>query len=95
MGCLGCGCVFALVSMGLTRLAFLAVWLFTDYVHTAFDGWVLPLLGLVFLPLTSLVYVLIWSAAGLHGLDFLWLGLAFVVDMGGYVGSGYTNRGKY
>jgi hypothetical protein len=95
MGCLGCGCLFALLSMGLTRLALLFVWLFTDYVQTAFDGWVVPLLGLIFLPFTTLAYALVWSPVGLHGIDFVWLALAFLIDMGSYLGSGYTNRGRY
>jgi hypothetical protein len=40
------------------RLAFVAFWLFTDWVERAFDGgWLLPLLGVIFLPWTAILYV--------------------------------------
>jgi hypothetical protein len=42
------------------RLALLCLWLWTPLVGRAFHGgWLLPLLGLLFLPLTTLVYILV------------------------------------
>ena len=45
------GCLVELTS----RLALLALWLATPWVNRAFSGgWILPLLGIIFLPITAL-----------------------------------------
>ena len=49
------------------RVALLAWWLFGDKVDAAFSTWVWPLLGLFFLPWTTLAYVLAWGP--LHGVS--------------------------
>jgi hypothetical protein len=94
MGCLGCACLFGLLSAGLPRLALLFVWVFTGYVDRAFDGWIWPLLGLVFLPFTTLIYVLVWSPGGLVGWDWLWVGLALLFDLASYSSGGVGGRNR-
>jgi hypothetical protein len=43
------------------RLALLFVWLFTLLVNRSFSGGILlPLLGIIFLPFTTLIYVLVY-----------------------------------
>jgi hypothetical protein len=50
------------------------------------------LLGLFFLPLTTLVYALAWSpAGGVEGFEWFFVGLAFVLDLGAY-GAGARAR---
>ena len=51
----------------------------------AFPTFIWPLLGFVFLPWTTLMYVAV-APLGVTGLDWLWLGLALVVDIGSYSG---------
>ncbi len=65
------------------RLALLAVWLSTPLVHRAFHGgWLLPLLGIIFLPITTLAYVLVYALAGsVAGWGWLWVVLAFLLDL--------------
>jgi hypothetical protein len=47
------------------RLALLVVWLSTPLVQRAFHGgWILPLLGIIFLPITTLAYVLVYYISG-------------------------------
>ena len=66
----------------------------------AFNGsWLWPVLGLVFLPWLTLMFVIV-SPAGINGLDWLWLGLALLADIGFYAGGGFRRRvpgytGKY
>jgi hypothetical protein len=56
--CLGCAFI-ALLAM-FPRVGLLVVWIFTDWVQTAFNGsWVWPLLGLIFVPFTTLFYVMV------------------------------------
>ncbi len=68
------------------RLALLVVWLSTPLVHRAFqEGWVLPLLGLIFLPITTLTYVLVYYISGsVTGWGWLWVVLAFLLDLGAH-----------
>ena len=65
------------------RLALLVVWLSTPLVDRAFHGgWLLPLLGILFLPITTLVYVLVYALSGdVTGWSWLWVVLAFLLDL--------------
>lgn len=66
------------------RVALLVVWLTTPLVNRAFHGgWILPLLGILLLPITTLSYVLVYSIAGsVTGWGWLWVALAFLLDLG-------------
>lgn len=53
------GCLFLLLIGISPRLGVVGLWLLTDWVERAFsDGWVLPILGIIFLPWTTALYVL-------------------------------------
>ena len=84
------GCLIALFA----RLALLVVWVSTPLVNRAFHGgWLLPLLGFLLLPLTTLVYVLVYYiAGGVTGLGWLWVVLALFLDLGSHSSGAYTNR---
>jgi hypothetical protein len=86
------GCLVELTS----RLALLALWLATPWVNRAFSGgWILPLLGIIFLPFTTLIYVLVWTAPfGVTGWGWLWVILGLFIDIGAYGGSAYGNRSR-
>lgn len=74
------------------RLALALFWIGRpERVEFAFDGFVVPLLGFLFLPIVTFVYVLI-APAGFQGLDLLWLGLALLADVGIWVAGGYLSR---
>ena len=47
----------------------------------AFDGWVWPLLGLIFLPFATLIYVILWTGGGPDGWDWFWVILAGCFDV--------------
>jgi hypothetical protein len=70
----------------LARLALLFIWLWTPLVDRAFHGgWLLPLLGFLILPLTTLAYVLVSiSGNGVVGWNWLWIILAFLLDLGAH-----------
>ena len=73
------------------------VWWFLDSARfqAAFRTTLWLVLGILLLPWTTLIYVVVWSpATGIEGLDWLWLALALVADIGTYVGGGYGNRDK-
>ncbi len=91
------GCLFAIFAGGFPRLATLFIWLARPvYFNAAFGGsWFWPLLGIIFLPFTTLMYILLWTpGVGLIGFDWFWLILAVILDLG-HIGSvGYTNRNR-
>jgi hypothetical protein len=77
------------------RLAFLIYWIIAPVrVRASFDAFNLPILvgilGLVFAPFFTLMYVLVFP---LNGYDWFWLGLALAIDVAGYIG-GDRNRHK-
>jgi hypothetical protein len=86
-----CCFLTSLVFFG-PRLAFLVYWLIPAgrvKVALAFNGWLVPLLGLIFLPWTTLLYVIVFPVAGVF--DWLFLALALVADIAAYTG-GFRSR---
>ena len=63
------GCLVILLAFVSARLALFCVWIFSDDISLAFDGWLVPLLGFFFLPWTTLAYTLLWvnGTNGVHG----------------------------
>jgi hypothetical protein len=90
---MGCGCLFALLAVLSPRAALVILWLFTPLVQTVFeDRWLWPLLGLLFLPFTTLMYVLAVGALG-PTMFWGWMMVLFgvVMDARGYYDT-YANR---
>jgi hypothetical protein len=86
------GCLLALLMLFAPRVALTLVWIFSNLVDRAFSGFVIPLLGLLFLPYTTLFYVLAWApgGGGVRGWGWFFVGLGVLLDlMHGGVG-GYT-----
>ncbi len=79
-------CCFALLFVALgPRFAILAMWLFGSRVELAFDGWFLPLVGLLLAPWTMLMYLLTWSALdGVSGADWILVGIGVALDLATY-----------
>ena len=79
-------CCFLLILTGLgPRIALAAWWIFGDKVELAFSSWLWPLLGLLFLPWTTIFYVLMWSAiGGVSGAEWLFVALGFFFDIATY-----------
>jgi CDP-diglyceride synthetase len=87
------GCLLALLAALSPRLALVLVWIFTNLVDRAFTGFLLPLLGLIFLPLTTLVYVLAYRpVVGVTGWGWFFVFLAVLFDLGSYVGGVFSRR---
>ena len=64
------------------RIALFVWWIFGDKVDAAFSSWIWPLLGLIFLPWTTLAYVLAWGALdGVSGLGWLVVALGLAGDI--------------
>jgi hypothetical protein len=88
------GCLFAILAALSPRLALILVWIFTNLVDRAFDTFIVPLLGLLFLPFATLMYVLAYQpVVGVTGWGWLLVFIGVVIDLGSY-GAGYGSRGR-
>jgi hypothetical protein len=87
-------CLVALLALISPRLALIALWLFSDLVSAAFQSWLIPLIGFFVLPWTTLAYAGMWALGptGVSGVEWFLVILAFVVDLGSYLG-GHRARG--
>ena len=85
-------CVLALLAFLGPRLVIFLLWLFTNYLSRAFDGLLLPLLGFVFLPWTTIAWAIAQNEfGGLNGIGILIVVLALLADIG-IVGGGARSR---
>ena len=76
------------------RIALFIWWLFGNKVDAAFDTWIWPLLGLIFLPWTTLAYVIAWGPVdAVSGAGWLLVALGFAVDIASY--SARAAKSKY
>ena len=67
------------------RVALFFWWVFGDKVDAAFTSWIWPLLGLIFLPWTTLAYVVAWGPLyGVSGIGWLVVGLGLAGDIATY-----------
>ena len=78
------GCLFALMAGIFPRLALFIVWVARPaLVGAAFSTWIVPLLGIIFLPFATLMYVLLYiPGVGLTGWGWFWVTIAVLLDLG-------------
>lgn len=88
-----CGmCLLILLLLLGPRAAIVVWWLVSPIQwNLTFGGILLPILGFLILPWTTLMYMLV-APGGVVGLDYLWLGLAFVVDLSSHAAGAYSRR---
>ena len=88
-----CCFLTTLVLLG-PRIAALVWWLFWPLRwNAAFSSIIWPILGIIFVPWTTLMYVIIFPVAGFW--DWLFLILAIIADVASYGGGGYGNRDRF
>jgi hypothetical protein len=82
------GCLFALFAGVFPRLAVFILWVARpERVDAAFSTFLWPLLGIIFLPFATLIYLLLYTPGrGLSGWDWFWVILAALLDIGHWGG---------
>lgn len=86
-------CLLLILFLAFPRIALLLLFLFSNYLQHAYHGLIIPLLGFVFLPLTTLAYA--WMANSrlpTTAINLLILIIAVVIDLGGIGGGAYHRR---
>jgi hypothetical protein len=89
------GCLFAIFAGLFPRLGLFIIWLARPaLVDAAFSTFIWPLLGIIFLPFATLIYVLLYTPGiGLSGWEWFWVILAGLFDIGQWAAS-YTQRNQ-
>ena len=88
------GCLTALIAGG-SRIFLLMVWFSRPVAwNAAFSSFILPCLGFLFLPFTTLMYYVLQTATPgpLAGLDWVWIILAVLIDVASIGAAAQTNR---
>jgi hypothetical protein len=85
-------CLFLILLLFGPRSVIVIWWLLQPLRWDAtFGSFIVPFLGFLFLPWTTLMYVIV-APGGLVGLDVLWMGLAVLADIASYTGGGVYGR---
>jgi hypothetical protein len=87
------GSLLLVVFLAFPRIALVLLFVFTNYLQRVYHGLILPLLGVLLLPLTTLVYA--WMAntrQPIAGINLLILIVTVVIDLGGLSGGEYHRR---
>ena len=85
------GCALAFIAAFAPRLVLILAWIFSNRWDVVWNTWIWPLLGIVFLPYTTIMYLLVWSPTGIQGWDWMWIILGVLLDAMKW-GQIYNNR---
>lgn len=76
------GCFLAMAAAFVPRVVLIIMWIFGWRINAAFDTFIWPLLGLIFAPYTTIMFVLTWSpVTGIAGWDWVWIAMGVVLDI--------------
>ncbi len=91
---MGCGCIVAMIGLAAPRFALFLMWLFSDRLSQAFDGFIQGFIGFLVLPFTTLFYALSYSVVdgGVNGFGWILVAFGLFLDISSYVGSGGAAR---
>jgi ACR3 family arsenite efflux pump ArsB len=88
-------CLLLILFLAFPRIALVLLFLFSNYLERAYHGLLLPVLGFLFLPLTTLAFA--WMTNNrepIAGLNLVILVIAVVIDLGGLSGGEYHRRSR-
>jgi len=89
-------CLLLLIVLAFPRVILALMFFFSTYLERAYHGILLPVLGFIFLPLTTLTYAwMLNSHRPLEGANLLILVIAAVIDAGGLGGGEWHRRSRY
>ena len=76
------GCLLVVGFSIAPRAMLVLAWIFSDRWQVVWSGeWLWPLLGIIFVPYTTIMYVLVWTPSGIAGWDWLWIILGLILDV--------------
>ena len=86
-------CLIVLAVVLFPRVVLVLMFLFSTYLQRAYHELLIPILGFLFLPLTTITYAwLVNSHLPLSGVYVIILIVAVIADIGGWGGGEYHRR---
>lgn len=86
-------CLILILVVAFPRIVLALLFFFSSYLEHAYHGLLIPLLGFIFLPLTTLAYAwMVNSHMAVAGVNLLILIVAVVIDAGGLGGGEFHRR---
>jgi hypothetical protein len=86
------GCILLVLVVAFPRVILVLMYLFTTMLQHAYHSVLVPLLGFIFLPLTTIAYAwMVTSGYPMSGFYLLILLIAVLIDLGGH-GGAYSRR---
>lgn len=86
-------CLLLLLVLIFPRVVLVWMFLTSTYLQRAYHELIIPVLGFIFLPLTTLVYAwLVNTHSPIEGINLLYIIVAVIVDLGGLGGGDYHRR---
>ena len=88
------GCLVLLIALVSPRLALALTWIFTPWVDRAFGPIIWPILGIIFVPITTLMYVILWNTGGrgVNGWEWILVIVALLGDAASWGGGAAGRR---
>jgi hypothetical protein len=87
------GCLLFLAAMISPRFALFLIWLFSDRFDVAFDGNLVPFVGFLVLPWTTLAWTACYAPiVGVTGFGWFLVIFAFFVDLASYGSAARARR---
>ena len=85
-------CLIVILALAFPRVVLAVLFFFTSYLDRAYNGFLVPLIGFIFLPLTTLAYAwMVNSGTPVAGIYLVILILTVVIDLGS-LGGGEVHR---
>jgi len=89
-------CLLLILFVAFPRIALLLLFFFSHYLQRAYHNLLIPFVGFLFLPLTTLVYAwLTNSGLPIAGTNLVILIIAVIVDVGGLGGGEWHRRRRW
>jgi hypothetical protein len=86
-------CLLLLLSLIFPRIVLVWMFLTSTYLQRAYHELIIPILGFIFLPLTTLVYAwFVNTHSPIEGFNLLYIIVAVIIDLGGLGGGDYHRR---
>ena len=87
-------CLVLILVLAFPRIVLAALFFLSTYIERAYHGLLLPLLGFIFVPLTTLAYAwMVNTNRPIEGINLVILVVAVIVDLGG-IGGGARQRNR-
>ena len=89
-------CLLLILVVLFPRVILALLFLLSNYLERAYHGLIIPLIGFLFLPLTTLAYAwMVNNHMALQGVNLVILVVAVIVDLGGLGGGEWHRRRRW